>query len=159
MRRGGNNTTTGGDLPGWADRHGSCDSAAIDGVGGLFSDASVAPGGVHDGVEPVVQGCSRGPESSVVWFVIQRGVGGTHFSSGFPDPSSPHVGDSDVDGGCSGVPDLSREGPFDVHQDRLHSDASPRLLDGMQGCQLRMTSYDEEHSGPNFTPAYGGPAS
>ena len=33
---------------------------------------------------------------------------------------SPHVGESDVDGGRSGVPDLSREGPFDVHQDRVH---------------------------------------
>ena len=49
----------------------------------------------------------------------------------------------------------AREGPFDVPQDRPHSGASPRLLDGMQGCQFRMTSYDEEHSGPDFTPAYG----
>ena len=53
------------------------------------------------------------------------------------------------------MPDLYREGPFDVHQDRPHSGASPRLLDGRQGCQFRMTSYDEEHSGPDFTPAYG----
>ena len=58
-------------------------------------------------------------------------------------------------GGRSGIPDLSREGPFDVHQDHPHSGASPRILDGMQGCQFRMTSYDEEHSGPDFTPAYG----
>ena len=72
-----------------------------------------------------------------------------------PMGSSPHVGESDEDGGCSGLPDLSREGPFDVHQDRPHSGASPRILDGMQGCQFRMTSYDEEHSGPDFTPAYG----
>ena len=72
-----------------------------------------------------------------------------------PTGASPHVGESDADGGCPGVPDLSREGPFDVHQDRLHSGASPCLLDGGQGCQFRMTSYDEEHSGPNFSPEYG----
>ena len=72
-----------------------------------------------------------------------------------PTGASPHVGESDEDGGRSGVPDLSREGPFYVHQDRPHSGASPRLLDGMQGCQFRMTSYDEEHSRPDFTPAYG----
>ena len=72
-----------------------------------------------------------------------------------PTGASPHVGDSDVDGGRPGVPDLSREGPFDVHQDRPHSGASPRFLDGGQGCQFRMTSYDEEHSGPDFSPAYG----
>ena len=69
--------------------------------------------------------------------------------------ASPHVGESDADGGRSGVPDLSRERPFDVHQDRPHSGASPRLLQGTQGCPFWMTSYDEEHSGPDFTPAYG----
>ena len=124
-------------------------------VASSLSGASVVDTTGSD-VEPVVQGCSRGPESSVVWFAVRRGVGGRH---GFPDPrptgASPHVGESDADGGRSVVPDLSREGPFDVHQDRPHSGASPRLLDGMQGCQLRMTSYDEEHSGPDFTPAYG----
>ena len=52
-------------------------------------------------------------------------------------------------------PDLSREGPFDVLQDRLDSGASPRVLDGVRGCQYRMTSYDEEHGGPDFTPACG----
>ena len=46
-----------------------------------------------------------------------------------PTGASPHVGESDADGGSSGVPDLSREGHFDVHQDRSHSGASPRLLD------------------------------
>ena len=35
-----------------------------------------------------------------------------------PTGASPHVGESDADGGHSGVPDLSREGPFDVHQKR-----------------------------------------
>ena len=69
--------------------------------------------------------------------------------------ASPHVGDSDADGGRPGVPDLSREGPFHVHQDRPHSGASPRFLDGGQGCQFRMTSYDEENSGTDFLPAYG----
>ena len=49
----------------------------------------------------------------------------------------------------------TREGPFDVYQDRPHSGASPCFLDGGQGCQFRMTSYDEELSGPDFSPAYG----
>ena len=35
--------------------------------------------------------------------------------------------------GCPGVPDLSREGPFDVHHDCPHSGASPRLFDDRQG--------------------------
>ena len=69
--------------------------------------------------------------------------------------TSHPTGEMDADGGHSGVPDLSREGPFDVHQDRPHSGASPRLLDDVQGCQFRMTSYDKEQSGPDFTPAYG----
>ena len=69
-----------------------------------------------------------------------------------PTGASPHVGELDADGGYPGVPDLYREGPFDVHQDRPHSGAPPRLLDGRQGCQFRMTSYDDEHSGPDFTP-------
>ena len=49
----------------------------------------------------------------------------------------------------------SREGPFDVHQDRSASGASPRVLDGMRGFQYHMTSYDEENGGPDFSPAYG----
>ena len=53
------------------------------------------------------------------------------------------------------MPDLSREGPFDAHQDRLASGASPQVLDGMRGCQYRMTLYDEENGGPDFSPAYG----
>ena len=53
------------------------------------------------------------------------------------------------------TPDLSREGPFDVHQDCSASGASPRVLDSMRGCQYRMTSYDEENGSPDFNPAYG----
>ena len=53
------------------------------------------------------------------------------------------------------MPDLSREGPFDVLQDLPDSGASPRVLDGVRGCQYRMTSYDEEHGGSDFMPAYG----
>ena len=53
--------------------------------------------------------------------------------------SSP-AGDTEVAGGHQGLPDLSLEGPFDVHQDRPVSGASPRVLDGMQGCHYRMMS-------------------
>ena len=63
--------------------------------------------------------------------------------------------ETDVAGGHPRMPDLSREGPFDVHQDRSASGASPRVLDGMRGCQYRMTSYDVENGGPDFSPAYG----
>ena len=69
--------------------------------------------------------------------------------------ASSQTGETDVAGGHSRMPDLSREGPFDVLQDRPDSGASPRVLDGVRGCQYRMTSYDEAHGGPDFTPAYG----
>ena len=69
--------------------------------------------------------------------------------------SSSQTGESDAVGGNPRLPDLSREGPFDVLQDRPDSGASPRVLDGVRGCQYRMTSYDEQHGGPDFTPAYG----
>ena len=68
--------------------------------------------------------------------------------------SSP-TGDTEVAGGHQGLPDLSLKGPFDVHQDRPVSGASPRMLDGMRGCQYRMTSYDQDSGGPDFSPAYG----
>ena len=57
---------------------------------------------------------------------------------------------------CSpGGPDLSREGPFDVHQHASESGASPHVLDSLPGCQYRMTSYDEENNRSDFSPAYG----
>ena len=65
------------------------------------------------------------------------------------------TGDTDVAGGHPRMPDLSREGHFDVHQDCSTYGASPQVLDGMRGCQYRMTSYDEENGGPDFSPAYG----
>ena len=68
--------------------------------------------------------------------------------------SSP-AGDTDMAGGHKGLPDLSLEGPFDVHQDRPVSGASPRVLDGMWGCQYRMTSYDQDSDGLDFSPTYG----
>ena len=68
--------------------------------------------------------------------------------------SSP-AGDTDMAGGHQRMPDLSLEGPFDVHQDRLVSGASPQILNGMRGCQYRMTSYDQESGGLDFSPAYG----
>ena len=75
------------------------------------------------------------------------------FASG-SSVSSP-TGEMDVAGGHPRMPDLSREGPFDVLQDLPDSGASPRVLDGVRGCQYRMTSYDEESGGPDFTPTNG----
>ena len=53
------------------------------------------------------------------------------------------------------VPDLSREGPFDIHWHRLHSDASPRSCQDSQGCSFRITSYDLEIDGCDSSPEYG----
>ena len=53
------------------------------------------------------------------------------------------------------MPDLSREGPFDVHQDASQSGASLWVLDSLRGCQCRMTSYDEDTNRSEFNPAYG----
>ena len=53
------------------------------------------------------------------------------------------------------VPDLSREGPFDIHRDRHHSGTSPRLCRENQGCPFGITSYDPEKGGPEVSPEYG----
>ena len=53
------------------------------------------------------------------------------------------------------VPDLSRKGPFDIHRDRLHSDASPQSCQDSQGCPFRITSYDLEIDGSDLSPEYG----
>ena len=53
------------------------------------------------------------------------------------------------------MPDLSREGPFDVRQDALASGASPRMLDSLLGCQCRITSKNEDINRSDFSPAYG----
>ena len=53
------------------------------------------------------------------------------------------------------MPDLSREGPFDVHQDPSESEATPQLLNSLPGCQYRMTSYDEDVDHSDLSPGYG----
>ena len=57
--------------------------------------------------------------------------------------------------GPPGIARFVSGGPFDVHQDRPVSGASPQVLDGMQGCQYRMTSHDHDYDCPDFSPAYG----
>ena len=57
--------------------------------------------------------------------------------------------------GPPSMPDLSQEGPFDVHQHASESGASLCVLDSLLGCQYRMTSYDEENNCSDFSPAYG----
>ena len=51
-------------------------------------------------------------------------------------------------GGMPDRTDRPREGPFDIHHDRQRSATSPQLL-------FRMTSYDVESDGPNFSPEHG----
>ena len=53
------------------------------------------------------------------------------------------------------ITDRPREGPFDAHHDRQGSPMSPQLLQKTQGCLFRMTSYDAESDGPNFSPEHG----
>ena len=53
------------------------------------------------------------------------------------------------------IPDLSREGPFDIHRDRLQSDAPPRLCQDSQGCPFRITAYNLKIDGSDFSPEYG----
>ena len=53
------------------------------------------------------------------------------------------------------ITDRPREGPFDAHHDRQGSSTSPQLLQETQGCLFRMTSYDVESDGPNFSPEHG----
>ena len=53
------------------------------------------------------------------------------------------------------VPDLSREGQFDIRRDGLRPDASLRSWQDRQGCSFRITSYDLEIDGSDFSPEYG----
>ena len=53
------------------------------------------------------------------------------------------------------VPDVSREGPFDVHQLPPVLGTTPWVLDNLPGCQYRMTSYDEKDTCSDMDPAYG----
>ena len=57
------------------------------------------------------------------------------------------------------IPDLSREGPFDVRSSgRFGVGATPRVLDSLPGCQYRMTSYDKGVVGyPPCTQGLPGP--
>ena len=66
----------------------------------------------------------------------------------------PEVG-LDASGGTPEIADRSRERPFDIHQDHPRSVTSPQLLQNTQGCLFRMTSYDVESDGPNFSPEHG----
>ena len=52
-------------------------------------------------------------------------------------------------------PDLSREGPFDACDVVPDAGQSPLILDGMEGCQYRMTSYDERQPSSNTDSSYG----
>ena len=47
-----------------------------------------------------------------------------------------------------------QEGPFDVDQTVSGLGDTPRVLDGLPGCQYRMTSYDSADR-PDLDPAYG----
>ena len=63
------------------------------------------------------------------------------------------AGGTDVAGVHQRMPDLSLDGPFDVHQDRSVFGASPQVLNGIRGCQYRMTSYYQDSGGSDFSPA------
>ena len=65
-----------------------------------------------------------------------------------PATASHHDGELDAVRERVNVPDLSREGQFDIHQGHHHSGTSPRFRQDTQGCPFRMTSYDAEKGGP-----------
>ena len=65
-------------------------------------------------------------------------------------PAMPAGGVPDAMG-----PDLSREGPFDACDVVPDAGQSPLILDGMEGCQYRMTSYDERQPSSNTDSSYG----
>ena len=74
----------------------------------------------------------------------------------FPQVHAPGPDVGLVAGGVTpDMTDRPREGPFNVHHDRQGSTTSPRLLRETQGCLFRMTSYDAESDGPNFSPEHG----
>ena len=50
-------------------------------------------------------------------------------------------------GGARACQNCLERGPLTFIRTVHTRGASPRILDGMQGCQFRMTSYDEENSG------------
>ena len=52
------------------------------------------------------------------------------------------------------APVVSREGPFDVHRVRHHPDTPLRSSQDSQGCPFRITSYDLEIDGYDFSPEY-----
>ena len=52
-------------------------------------------------------------------------------------------------------PDLSMEGPFNACDVIPDAGQSPLILDGMEGCQYRMTSYDERKPSSDTDPSYG----
>ena len=54
-----------------------------------------------------------------------------------------------------GMPDLSREGPFDVLQDALRVGATLQVLNSLPGCQYHMTLYDDSVNRTDLNPAYG----
>ena len=67
-----------------------------------------------------------------------------------PATTSQHVDDIDTVREHVNVPDLSREGPFDIHRGHQHSGASLRLRQDNQGCPFRLASYDAEEGGPDM---------
>ena len=53
------------------------------------------------------------------------------------------------------APDVSREGPFDVHRIRHHPDKPLRSRQDSQGCPFHITSYDLEIEESDFSQEYG----
>ena len=55
----------------------------------------------------------------------------------------------------NGMPELWREGCFDVLQDALESGATPQVLNSLPGSQYHMTSHDDSVNLSDLNPAYG----
>ena len=124
------------------------------------------------GAESIVADSVSGIRNSSGDFIRKRYTSSGRRAGGFlavlygdeePDPTSlfpqVYVPSPDVGFVAGGVmPDITdrpREGPFDAHHDRQGSTTSPQLLQKIQGCLFRMTSYDAESDGPNFSLEHG----
>ena len=87
----------------------------------------------HGPDEPVLAaGCFGMPAPLTPRQIIEKLVPGSVEGSPTGEP---------VAAASLSIPDLSREGPFDVHQDSSRSGASPQVLDSLRGCQYRIPAY------------------
>ena len=148
--------------------------APLEDSGTDLEDELLTPDGSlsTDAVQPAVGPAPRGVDLELARTLLELGVLPPMVTPDFPHLPAPltprQIIEELVSGSVAGsptgepvaaaslsMPDLSREGPFEVHQDSSRLGASPRVLESLQGSQYRMISYDEDNNSSEFDPAYG----